>query len=829
MTDNAETTGPGPDTAASASRGRPPTFTSWLRSRTDAELAALFAERPDLAQPVPADMGALAARATSRNAVLRVLEHLDRFTLQVLEGVVALGGDRGAPVPGVPVPCLAAALGGMRTGPKSPLGRALAVLRRTALVWPDGERLRPVQVLRELLPRPALLGPPVRALVGALPPDRVRCLAQDLGLDPAAGAAPADAVARAFADPDFVDGLIGAAGQDAGRLLESMAWGPPDGTVSDAGRTTSVATAASPVERLIARGLLLPTGESTLTLPQEAGLRLRGGRLFERVETEPPPLEGAERAPADADRAAAGQAFTVIRSVEELLEYWTEDPPGVLRNGGLGVRDLRRTAQRLETDETTAALLIETAHAAGLIAADDEIGGEWLPTRGYDLWRETAPERRWLRLARAWLDCDRAARLGGVRDSGGKVRSILGPDLVRPMAPRARRDALGVLAAAEPGLAPTEAAVLRRLDWLLPRRGSASYTELVRVALAEAADLGLTAAGLLATHTRALLESGADDADDAAAELLAAELPEPLDHVLVQGDLTAVAPGPLVSGLARELALAADVESTGGATVYRFSAESVRRALDAGRGAADLTGLLERHSRTPLPQALRYLIADVGRRHGRLRAGSASGYLRCDEPTVLDELLSDRRTGGLGLFRLAPTVIASRVSRPNLLERLRQLGYHPVAEGGDGTVQLDRAEVRRADAGVRPGTAPAPGPAAREGAEELLRAAVRAVRAGDEAATAARRPVPVPEDTPPRSRATAALNALTRAAAEGQRVWIGYTDTDGRQVSRIVEPARVDGGFLTAYDATRAAVHRFAVHRITGVAELEETPARRAD
>ncbi|WP_026127742.1 WYL domain-containing protein, partial [Nocardiopsis lucentensis] len=54
-----------------------------------------------------------------------------------------------------------------------------------------------------------------------------------------------------------------------------------------------------------------------------------------------------------------------------------------------------------------------------------------------------------------------------------------------------------------------------------------------------------------------------------------------------------------------------------------------------------------------------------------------------------------------------------------------------------------------------------------------------------------------------------------------RRVWIGYTDTDGRQVSRIVEPSGVDGGFLTAYDTTRAAVHRFAIHRITAVAELE--------
>ncbi|WP_338022724.1 helicase C-terminal domain-containing protein [Allosalinactinospora lopnorensis] len=289
-----------------------------------------------------------------------------------------------------------------------------------------------------------------------------------------------------------------------------------------------------------------------------------------------------------------------------------------------------------------------------------------------------------------------------------------------------------------------------------------------------------------------------------------------MEHVLIQGDLTAVAPGPLVPELARELALAAEVESTGGATVYRFSADSVRRALDAGRGAADLTELLERHSSTPLPQPLRYLISDVGRTHGRLRVGTASSYLRCDESAVLDELLNDRRATGLALTRLAPTVLASRSTRPALLERLSGLGYHPVPEATDGAVQLSRPETRRASAipTSRDLAEPVPpGP-------ELLMAAVRAVRAGDEAATAARLPVLAPEGDPPRSPTAATLSALTSAVEQGRRLWIGYLDADGRASSRIVEPAKVDGGYLTAYDATRAAVHRFAVHRISGVAEI---------
>jgi predicted DNA-binding transcriptional regulator YafY len=51
-------------------------------------------------------------------------------------------------------------------------------------------------------------------------------------------------------------------------------------------------------------------------------------------------------------------------------------------------------------------------------------------------------------------------------------------------------------------------------------------------------------------------------------------------------------------------------------------------------------------------------------------------------------------------------------------------------------------------------------------------------------------------------------------------VWIGYLDQQGQTSSRIVEPVRVEGGFLTAYDATRASIQRFALHRITGVAAV---------
>src|SRR3712207_5355405 len=138
--------------------------------------------------------------------------------------------------------------------------------------------------------------------------------------------------------------------------------------------------------------------------------------------------------------------------------------------------------------------------------------------------------------------------------------------------------------------------------------------------LAEAARLGVVVGGVLSSAGRGLLADGEDGAADGMRGLL----PDPVDHVLAQPDLSLVAPGPLVAELADTLAVVADVESSGGATVFRVSEASIRRALDAGWSATDLHEFFARASRTPVPQALDYLVDDVARQHGRLQIGRAS-------------------------------------------------------------------------------------------------------------------------------------------------------------------------------------------------------------
>ncbi|WP_435128290.1 helicase C-terminal domain-containing protein [Actinacidiphila sp. bgisy144] len=815
----------------------PRTLAEDLRARDDDALARLLRARPDLLTPVPGDLTQLAGRAATRASVLRALDQVDAFTRQVAEAlavaadpcpydalcVLMAGADpAGAAAPlGAPLPAdLAAAV-------RAALPDAVARLRTRGVVWGGGDRLRLVRAARDVLaPSPSVasatgLGPSVGEATAGMSPARLQEIVADAGLpathDPVSATR---ALAELFADPAGLGPLLDAAPEGVGTVLDRLVWGPPYGEVRDATAPVRAADATTAVQWLLARGLLLPAGAHNVVLPREAALALRGGRAHRTPEPAPPALAPVPRTARTVDLTAAGQALTAVRTVTELLTAWETGGPGVLRAGGISVRDLKRTATTLDLPEPEAAFWLELAYAAGLVAADGEVDEAYAPTPAADGWTSLPPHQQWSALAAAWLAATRTAGLVGSRDPKGRALAALGPDLDRSLAPQVRRAALDLLAEQPPGTAADRDSLLARLRWDRPLRPGADAlrADLLGWTLRDAEALGVTGRGALAAHARPLLAGD----PDAAAAALAPLLPEPLDHVLLQADLTAVAPGPLIAPLAEMLGVLADVESKGGATVYRFSPASVRRALDAGRSAADLQAFLAAHSRTPVPQPLSYLIDDVARRHGALRVGAASAYLRCDDDAVLTELLADRRANGLGLRRLAPTVLAAQADPATLLERLRAMGLAPAAESPDGDVLITRPDARR----TPPRTPPLPvtdGPPAPDDA--LLGAAIKAIRAGDRAATVTR-DVPAARDGGlPRTSAADTLATVQAAALTGESVWIGYVNAEGAATQRVIAPLRVEGGYVTAYDHTADATRTFALHRITGVSTLTEDPS----
>lgn len=137
-----------------------------LRHRTDEQLTTLLLARPDLARPTPADVVALAARATTRTSVQRALERLDRGQLQTVEAlVVAAEPNRTGTAA---VEDVAALLGGDPT-------EALDRLWSVGLVWWTSSGPHPVRAVTEVLgPHPGGLGLPAAEVSRSMPPTPLR-------------------------------------------------------------------------------------------------------------------------------------------------------------------------------------------------------------------------------------------------------------------------------------------------------------------------------------------------------------------------------------------------------------------------------------------------------------------------------------------------------------------------------------------------------------------------------------------------------------------------------------------------------------------------------
>jgi hypothetical protein len=208
-----------------------------------------------------------------------------------------------------------------------------------------------------------------------------------------------------------------------------------------------------------------------------------------------------------------------------------------------------------------------------------------------------------------------------------------------------------------------------------------------------------------------------------------------------------------------------------------------------------------------------YLVDDVARRFGTVRVGAAGAFLRSDDESTLAELVHNPQASGLRLRLIAPTVVVSDLPVDVLLPRLRELGMAPVVEGPDGTVRLARKDSHRA----RPTRHRPPSPdlgAARRTAR--VAATVGAIRAGDRAA--ATRPRSGQATTSlQRGGPMATMAALREAVEARSTVWISYLDNHGSTVERVVDPVRVEAGWLTAFDHRADDVRTFAVHRISSV------------
>jgi len=712
-------------------------FADELRSRNDAELACLFNLRPDLVTPVPSDFSALAARANSMPSLIRAVDGLNKWQLDVLTVCTILN----EPFAKSDVVALTDKTAGV----------VIDDLWERGVIYKDGAKYRIVSNVR------------------------VRIGDEPAGLGP-----------KAPVDVTYDFAKLKKAPEAAMTMLERLMWGPPRGQIGNLKKPGEA------IAWLLEHRYLIAMDSQTVVLPREVALHLRGGKVFATNSATAPVLEGTTRKQKEIDRAAVANISTFLRWCEELAHNWSDEPPVALRSGGLGVRDLKHTAEHLGVEEVCAGFVAEMLFISGLVVIDTD--DQIMPTSAFDIWLTKSHEERWRGLVTLWLETSRVSGLIGKADQ--KNIAPLGPELDRAGIASLRTTTLALLHE-NPELDPTVSMLLDRMKWLTPGRFNGEYIEW---ALREAEWLGLTGQGALSSFGRALI----DGADDLGVE---SALPQPVDHILIQADNSAVAPGPLTVELANTIGTLADIESRGGATVYRFSEASIRRGLDHGQTGDQIKDFLKRTSKTPVPQPLEYLINDVAKRHGRLRVGTSNSYIRCEDEALIQQITVDKKLDHLRLRKLAPQVLISDIEISEVIATLRESGYLPAAENSTG-ILVSAPAIRRAKSRPKP---PRVISDFQNPSDVVISSAVRALRAGQKASAHKPREVP-------RTTANETLALLHQYIEEEASLTIGYADTNGGVSNRLIDPLKISLGTLMARDHATGQVESFRIPRITGVA-----------
>lgn len=759
----------------------------WLASLPADDLAAVLTRRPEvLAGPPVSSLTGLAGRLQESEAVIAAAGALPLPALQVIEVLQALGG------PLVGIDQLTAALG--RKPDDAELVATLTVLAQRALVWPDGDELRMAGPLWHAFEHPLQLGLPARHLLEGATVAELHEIASALGLPRGRTRATALAdVCAALADGERVRAVVASAPVAARDLLTKIAWDGPLVVMGIYDRPGN-----GPLAWALRHGLLVSDGWQHAQLPGEVGMALRGPDWRAPFDPLPPAPDLVDVTTEAVAREAAAAATTAVEKASALLGAIAAAPVALLKAGGVGSRELRRLAKSVGCGEPEVRLWLELAYAAGLVGVSEM---RVLPTEAYDGWCAAEPAGRLVPLLRAWphLPAAPLATEGAAltRDAIGVAAYDLRPALLQAAAelPDGRGAATGL----------TDV-----LGWRLPML--AGEPVLLDGLWREAHLVGALAHGALTPLGRALL-AGAP-LETAAASLL----PSAVAEAVFQNDLTAVVPGTPAAALAGLLDAAAVRESGGGAVTWRFSAGSVRAALDAGHTPdgliADLRAVAVGGA---VPQVLEYLVGDVGRQHGRVRVRAVGCVVRADDPPLLAEIAGARSLRPLGLTVLAPTVLASARPLAETLTALRAAGYAPSGEDADGIAAVERAPRHRVPAPRRPERS-RPRRTSADAKALAQRLLSSYVDSSDEPAI---RPTPMSvardvRDHAPHLSTTQRL-LLIGAVSQGTPIEISYTDGDGESTRRVIEPAELDGPKLSAWCQLRDDERVFLLPRIESV------------
>lgn len=346
------------------------------------------------------------------------------------------------------------------------------------------------------------------------------------------------------------------------------------------------------------------------------------------------------------DRDAHLAIFDIIQVLTELVFDLEQRYIREVGKRGVGLPDIKRLANHLRKPNDYAKQVFEIALWANLASVTNS---RWQLGSQYDNWLSWSDGNRWSHLASVWLDIlgDAGARELATLSAGQSLAQALqGSYRFADLAVNSRINRLTDLADKIGMVANNQAT-----SWFVP-----------------------VVAGKLA----------------AAERLVVSGLPAQAKRLIIQADLTLIAPSPLPTEVEIQLRRIADTEQIGMASSYRLSALSISHGLETGMTASEIRLLLQDLSDRELPQPVDYLLREAEQRFGRLKVKEAKNVghtiVTSDDTILLAELHNNQKLKPLALHFSEKGDLHTRFDSELVYFTLRDAGYVAIRVDEKGQV-----------------------------------------------------------------------------------------------------------------------------------------------
>jgi hypothetical protein len=338
---------------------------------------------------------------------------------------------------------------------------------------------------------------------------------------------------------------------------------------------------------------------------------------------------------AEIDRDAHLAIFEIIQALTELVFDLEQRYIREVGKRGVGLPDIKHLANHLRKTNDYAKQVFEIALWCNLATVTN---GRWQLGGMYESWLKWSDAQRWALLASSWLELlgkPGARELGSVREGISLGQTLRQGYRFADLSVNSRLNRISQIA---------------ETIGLVSNDHATSWFNVVITGKLTAAE-----------------------------KLVVAGLPAPTKKLIIQADLTLIAPGPLPTELEIRLRKIADTEQIGMASSYRLSALSVSHGLETGMKVTEIRSLLQELSDRDLPQPVDYLLREAEQRFGRLRVSEVpqNGHtiVTSEDSILLAEIQNNQKLKPLALHFSENGDLHSRFDMELVYFTLRDAGY----------------------------------------------------------------------------------------------------------------------------------------------------------